>query len=388
MKIALVSEYLNHHMLPLSNALNRVTNKEYIFISKQELEEERKILGYHQSEKDVDFAICAYESEEKFKEAMRICSSYDAVVFGSLPMTFVKERLKNKKLTFRYAERVYKKKCPWIELPLRAIKYFFQYGRHKNLYLLCASAFTAGDYAKTGTFKNKAYKMGYFTQKKEYDLQELRDKKANDIPVILWAGRFLALKHAEHAVGVAERLVKDGYKFRMDIIGTGELETEIAEDIAKKGLKGIVNLLGAMPPEEVREHMERANIYLFTSDRNEGWGAVLNESMNSGCAVVASHEIGSVPFLIKNGENGLVYKSGDIDMLYRKVKMLMDNPEEQERLGNAAYKTIVEEWNAEVAAERILKLAECLSNKKSCDLFKSGPCSKAENICEDWFDGD
>ena len=49
--------------------------------------------------------------------------------------------------------------------------------------------------------------------------------------------------------------------------------------------------------------MEKSEIFLFTSDKGEGWGAVLNESMNSACAVVASHAIGSVPFLLKDGEN-------------------------------------------------------------------------------------
>ncbi len=48
-------------------------------------------------------------------------------------------------------------------------------------------------------------------------------------------------------------------------------------------------MLGAMSPDKVRAYMERADVFLFTSDFNEGWGAVLNESMNSGCAVVASH---------------------------------------------------------------------------------------------------
>ena len=83
-------------------------------------------------------------------------------------------------------------------------------------------------------------------------------------------------------------------------------------------------MLGAMPPEEVRRHMEKADIYLFTSDFNEGWGAVLNESMNSGCAVVASHAIGSVPFLIKNGENGLIYENGNQLDLEKQVLRLLE----------------------------------------------------------------
>ena len=44
--------------------------------------------------------------------------------------------------------------------------------------------------------------------------------------------------------------------------------------------------------------------------------------------------LGSVPFLIQDGINGLVYPSGDIDALYEKVKYLLDKPEEQERLDN------------------------------------------------------
>ena len=45
--------------------------------------------------------------------------------------------------------------------------------------------------------------------------------------------------------------------------------------------------------------MEESEIYLVTSDRKEGWGAVVNEAMNSGCAVVADHMIGAAPWMIR-----------------------------------------------------------------------------------------
>jgi glycosyltransferase involved in cell wall biosynthesis len=45
-------------------------------------------------------------------------------------------------------------------------------------------------------------------------------------------------------------------------------------------------------------------VFIFTSDRNEGWGAVLNEAMGSGCAVVAADLIGSVPYLIEHKKMG------------------------------------------------------------------------------------
>ena len=115
-------------------------------------------------------------------------------------------------------------------------------------------------------------------------------------------------------------------------------------------------------------------------------GAVLNESMNSGCAVVASDAIGSVPYLMQDYENGLIYKSRDVNMLFEKVKWLLDNQSFAKVFGKKAYETITTEWNAEVAAERFLNLAShILAGEKHPDLYKTGPCSKAEIIKDGWY---
>ena len=125
--------------------------------------------------------------------------------------------------------------------------------------------------------------------------------------------------------------------------------------------------------------MERAAIFLFTSDRQEGWGAVVNEAMNSGCAVIASDAAGSVPYLIRDGENGMVYHSGDVEMLTEKIRYLLQNPEEACRLGTGAYETMVTLWNAETAAERFLHMADAAANGMDMNqLYDSGPCSPAE----------
>ena len=58
--------------------------------------------------------------------------------------------------------------------------------------------------------------------------------------------------------------------------------------------------------------MNEASIFIFNSDRYEGWGAVVNEAMNSGCAVLVSHVCGAAPFLVKQNENGRVYEYGNM----------------------------------------------------------------------------
>jgi len=63
--------------------------------------------------------------------------------------------------------------------------------------------------------------------------------------------------------------------------------------------------------------------------------------MNSGCAVVAGHEIGSVPYLIKHRENGLIYRDDDFNDLYEKTKWVLEHPDACEAMGRQAYYTMV-----------------------------------------------
>jgi hypothetical protein len=102
--------------------------------------------------------------------------------------------------------------------------------------------------------------------------------------------------------------------------------------------------------------------------------------MNSGCAVVASDEIGSVSYLIKESTNGIIYESGNIDMLYEKTKYLFDNYNEAFRMRVSAYTTITEEWNAVVATDRLHDLVSCILLAKNENVYTSGPCSVVESI--------
>ena len=134
--------------------------------------------------------------------------------------------------------------------------------------------------------------------------------------------------------------------------------------------------VGFLSPEEVREQMEEADIFLFTSDYREGWGAVVNESMNSGCALIAGHGIGAVPYLLKDGENGYVYRTGDEKEFIREGVRLVKDRENIEKFGRASYKRIAEEWNDKVAAERLYALCEGIVSGNIVSP-PSGPCSVA-----------
>ena len=179
--------------------------------------------------------------------------------------------------------------------------------------------------------------------------------------------------------------------FHMDVIGGGEYEDLVKSLVAKYELEDVVTLHGFKKPEEVREYMEKASIYLITSDRNEGWGAVVNEAMNSGCAVVGNHMIGAVPYLIKHGETGYIYQDKHPENLFALVEKLLQSPELCEEMGRKAVESITKEWNASVAAKRLAALALRLGFLEELDVTleegekeipSSGPGSVAEIISE------
>lgn len=384
MSIIFLSNYYNHHQSALSQAFYNYTQGEYRFIQTVPMEEERIKMGW--GEDLPNFVIESYKDKETFQKCKELIFNADVVIVGGCHEVekLVHKRIKANKLTFRYSERIYKNWKNRLTIPLRFIKY--HWANSKNTYLLCASAYAAKDYALTGNFIGKAYKWGYFPAVKKYEsIEKLIDDKTP--ASILWVARLLELKHPELPIKIAKSLKESGYKFQLSLIGNGELESKIRELIKSEGVEDCVTMLGAMKPEEVRKHMEQSEIFLFTSDFNEGWGAVLNESMNSACAVVACHAIGAVPFLINDGENGFIYKNGDEDDLFNKVKILLDNPEKRKEMSLKAYKTMTEIWNAEVAAQRFLLLSNRLLEGKSVDnLFSDGVCSPAIRYKNDWYE--
>ena len=384
MKIVFVSNFFTHHQSELSKSFASMNEVSYHFIETQKMDDERKNMGWEISELP-SYVINSQYFKDNCDVCQRIIDEADVVILGSAPPELVRTRLKNADLTFFYSERIYKNKYEAYKFPIRFIRFYRRYGQYKNAYMLCASAYAAADYAKTFTFLNKTYKWGYFPKVKQYaDIDKLIELKQPSS--ILWVARLMEWKHPELPIMVAKRLKNEGYSFQLNLIGNGQLEGKIRQMISDNRLEDCVHMLGTMKPEQVREYMEQSGIFLFTSDRNEGWGAVLNESMNSACAVVASHAIGSVPFLMNDKKNGLIYKDGDFDDLYFKTKWLLDHKIEREQLGRNAYLTMMTEWNAENASERFIQLAKrLLSGEKKLKISNDGVCSQAKILKDDWY---
>ena len=380
---------------------------EFHFIQTMPMEEKRVNMGWAVDEASLPYLVLYYKEEAGAKE---LIEKSDVVLFGwteGLISDVEKKRLSSGKLSFRISERIYRE-GQWKFVSPRGLasKYHehFVY-RDKPVYLLCTGAYVASDFNLIKSYPGKKLKWGYFPDAsaaasggengetdctgQEVNETAIADAPGNstakevssEVPVRLcWAGRLIELKHPEFAVKAASRLKNSGRDFVMDIVGDGPLRPALEDMVKSEGLEGFVTFTGAVAPGKVLSYMDRADVFLFTSNYLEGWGAVVNEAMERECAVVASLEAGAVPYLIEDGVNGLVYRNGSYEEFEKKVCFLVENRDKISVYGRAAKMTIKSLWNARNAAGELVRFCREFLNGKDPSPASKGPMSVAEII--------
>ena len=391
MKLVFYSIVLNHHQAILADTFHSMLGQNYTFVETASVNDNK---GATEDYGSRPYLLRAWESAQAWERAMELARTADVCVFsGVQALPFQRERLKLGLLSFDMSERWLKRGLVNLFSPAifkMFLAYYLGGWKHKPLYKLCCSAFAAGDHRKLGMYSGRCFKWGYFTRVEKIDVEASRDVSTSnaDATPLMWCARYLKLKHPELPLLLAARLKADGYRFTLDMYGSGEYEPAARHMAESLGVTDVVCFVGNKPNDALLADMRRHSIFLFTSDRNEGWGAVANESMACGCVLVAADAIGSTPYLIKDGITGLSFRSSRtscsfgnpdkkaIDSLYEKVKWLLDNPSEMVNIRSRSIKQMQELYNPRTAAERLLSLIDCLQ-KGSETGFTDGPCSIA-----------
>lgn len=378
-KIVFFSNYLNHHQMPLADAFYELLGDDYAFVATMPVEAEHLKGGGDYSSRN--YCISACQDSEQKANALRLAREAEVCVFGANSMEYALERVKQSEcgLSFEFGERWLKR--GWINVLSPHLRRWWlnyqRYFRHKPFYKLNASAFAAADHRKLHTYEGRCYRWGYFTAVPEKnEVEASLDVSTSGIaPTFMWCARFLKWKHPELPVLMAEKLRQKGHSFVIDFYGSGEEEASTRALASHLGLEDCINFLGAVPNEQVLQAMRQHDIFLFTSDSNEGWGAVANESMSQGCVLVGSDAIGSIPFLVKHRQNGLVFRSCQVDSLVEEAEWLITHPQEMRRMQRAAVSTMQEIWSPRNAARQFLQLVGDLENGRECSVME-GPGSK------------
>lgn len=226
--IVFASNYFNHHERCLCDELYSNPEVKFTFVQTEDMSEERKKLGWAIDLSDFPYIISASGNDYGRSKAVELCSTADVLILGSAPYEFVAQRVRDNKLTFYYAERLFRQGLWHLLNPgtfISVLRRFIIPGRKSNFYLLAASGYTAIDTSRIYAFGQGRFKWGHFIEVGSQAHLKLNDR--NDRLRLLWAGRFLPLKHPEYPIRIADTLKKRGTNFHLDIIGSGVLESEL-----------------------------------------------------------------------------------------------------------------------------------------------------------------
>lgn len=386
MRLVFVSNYINHHQMPVSLELDRLCRLQggdYVFVQTEPMERERVAMGWGE---DLDNAAFVRNYWEDEKGCQQLIDRADAVIFGGCEEEkYIQARLRDGVPIWRYSEPLYKTgRYKWIS-PRGLLKKYHDHTRYRKsrVYLLCAGAYVAGDFRLVGAYGGKRFRYGYFPALRQQDIEALltdKEQSGGGKLRLLWAARMIDWKHPETALRVAAALRQQGVDFQMDMIGDGVMLPQMRELAAALGVAEQVSFPGYRSPQETREYMEKAHIFLATSDRQEGWGAVVNEAMNSGCALIAGKGMGAAPYLVSHGENGYLFDHRRPEQAAELALGLARDAGLRRRLGTAAYETVRILWNPQVAAQRLYACMEAELTGEEIPEYADGPLSR-DRVC-------
>lgn len=169
MRVTFFSNFFNSHQLPLAREFAAMDGVEYAFVSLLETE---GAVGRSPLDHDYPFVLREYDGEAEAERAMRHAVGDDVVVFGDMAgkERYVRARAETGRLFFRYSERLLKRGDWWRFAPPKIYRTWDRFGRYRdaNMYVLCASAYTARDLAMFGFPVEKCLKWGYFPDVEVY----------------------------------------------------------------------------------------------------------------------------------------------------------------------------------------------------------------------------
>lgn len=143
-------------------------------------------------------------------------------------------------------------------------------------------------------------------------------------------------------------------KHKLKIAGEGPEETELKSLSTRLGLDERIEFLGFKSGEELDNLISNAKAIIIPSIWYENMPLNMLEAMSREKVVIASN-IGGMPEIISDGQNGLLFKAGDKGDLIAKLKLL--NTLDTKQIGLRAAEA-VQNLNADTHVKEIIKIYE------------------------------
>jgi glycosyltransferase involved in cell wall biosynthesis len=313
MTIAIYTVIVSPHQLPLAReiaALVGADNYRYIFT--EPFHKERRAMGWLD-----DSEPWIVSEKEEPALARKWLNDCDVLICGPRDLDLMESRARRGKLTFYANERWFKPIGLFharLQIPgsirmwhpgyrRMARRFVAMVKKYDSIKLLPFGVWARRDFLAIGVPEEKMMTWGYFVERGTGNGE--RGTRNGELCKILWVGRMLGWKRVDTIVNALRELCRDGSRsFSLTLVGNGP-ERERLVGLAK-GLP--VEFLKSVPIAEVRNLMRSHDVYVLSSNGQEGWGAALNEALEEKMLCIGTYEAGSSATILPDSN---LYHAGD-----------------------------------------------------------------------------
>ncbi|HEX5732544.1 MAG TPA: glycosyltransferase family 4 protein [Blastocatellia bacterium] len=217
--------------------------------------------------------------------------------------------------------------------------------------VLAVSRLAEDFYKRLGAREPSIYAFGYFDSEKRPVRGSYYSKAENGVELI-FVGQLIHRKGIDLLIEAVGPLMAEKANLYLTIVGSGELMPMLSEQVCSLGLSERIKFDGAMASREIRSRMAVADMLVLPS-RWDGWGMVVNEAFSVGIPVIVSDRCG-VADLVRDGLNGYIFRSEDVEDLRRCLGQFIEKRAEWPRF-RAAAKATAQRITAEQAASYLVK---------------------------------
>lgn len=168
------------------------------------------------------------------------------------------------------------------------------------------------------------------------------ERSASETVRLLSVGRMNWTKGHEYLLQAVRLLVDEGHSVNLRIVGGGDYLESVAFTRHQLDLEKHVDLLGHMPPSQVREEMLRADVFVHAAV-SEGFCNAVVEAQGSGLPVVTT-DAGGLPENVADGVTGIVVARRDPRALATAISSLIRDRALRERMGSAGRRRVAEHF--------------------------------------------
>ncbi len=156
--------------------------------------------------------------------------------------------------------------------------------------------------------------------------EEKRKKENNKIEII-YVGRLVDVKGIDILLEAFGRLLEKKPEARLRLIGDGDARNSYQEQVRSMRIGQSVIFEGFQMEKE--RYFQEADIFVYPSRCEEAFGISIVEAMAYGLLCIASNA-GGVPEIIKDRQNGFLFKSEDSVDLENKLLLAISSIEERQ----------------------------------------------------------